>query len=132
MKNVLLLEKKGEERASLAASLNARGFRVIQAQDEEQAWAALASGLTVDLAIASVSDCNWPEVLSSIRKNRPHLPLIFLMDCGKDKPYPKNLFSGVSSLSHSLQWYRSNRHILQRELDRQIRIVLNTPPSLAA
>ncbi len=132
MKNILLIEKRGEVRAILAASLRARGFHVVQAKDEGAAMAAFAFRPTIDLAIMTLPDGHWPAALIAARKNGNYPPIILLTNRGDDKSLQRSPLPGVTSLSLRQRRYTSERHLLLRELDRQIRLALRRQPSLDA
>ncbi len=132
MKKILLLEKGGKERAIIGTSLEKKGFHVVRARDERSAVTALLCGQAIDLAIVIMPDCDWTEFLIAARAARSLLPVILLTNCDADKPLLRNRFPGVTSLSLRQQRYTSEKPLLLRELDRQIRLAFAESPALAA
>jgi len=125
MKSIIVLEEDAESREILSKMLRGRGFRVLPVEHETAARTALDSTHPADLVLAGATYRERLFFLADLRKHRHSVPVIFLADCGNARPRLSGLFSGFS-LSRRLNCYMNTRPVDFFELDRLIRIVLNS------
>ena len=131
MKKVLLLSEDATASAALACMLSNKGFQLIPVNNEASAQAALASGMPLDLALASTSKKTSKTFLSHLRENRPRLPVIFLTQGSEEDARLGEPGCGAEPLPVIPQVYNYRWPMLLRELDRLVRIALNASAVLA-
>lgn len=125
MKKVLLLSEDATVSTALACMLSNKGFHLIPVNNEASALAALASGMPLDLALASASKNTSKTFLSYLRENRPRLPVIFLTQGSEEDARLGEPGRGAEPLPAIPQVYSYRWPMLLRELDRLVRIALN-------
>lgn len=123
MKNLLLIEEDIEGREVLARILTARGFRVMKATNESAALTVIGSVIPVDVVIAGATTRDRSDFLADLRRERPHVPVVFLMNAGRAGS-ASPLSSGPFSLSRKLNFYVNRRSVGIDELDWLIRIII--------
>ncbi len=123
MKNLLLIEEDPEGRDVLARILTARGFRVMKAMNESTALTVLGTVVPVDIVIAGATTRDRADFLADLRKERPRVPVIFLMNAGRPAAGSHHS-SDPFSLSRKLNFYINRRSVGIDELDWLIRIII--------
>ena len=86
MKHILIVDDEASIRDLLSEFFRKRGYRVSTAATPEEAQS-MTDSVPINLVILDVllSDCDGMELLESIKKKHPNLPIIIMTGIGFDE-----------------------------------------------
>jgi DNA-binding NtrC family response regulator len=97
MKTILMLKSEFSRTPDLSRIMNNAEYKVIAESDPHLFLFLLASGISVDLAIVDISDpeINGADILQSLRRMAPNLPVVVLTSQGSVLRYLEALSLGA-------------------------------------